>query len=96
MTPTPDPFDVAEWLTRHLAALLEIPAEEIEPTVPLDALGVSSLEEQTLTADLEARYGLALPLADMRRHPTVAALSAHLAGLAAAHDGNAEDSVPRP
>ncbi|MEY9949856.1 acyl carrier protein [Kitasatospora sp. GAS1066B] len=96
MTRAPAPADVAGWLTLRLAALLEIPAEEIEPTVPLDALGVSSLEEQMLTADLEARYGLALPLTDMRRHPTIAALSAHLADLAAAHDRNAEDSVPRP
>ncbi|GAB2701270.1 acyl carrier protein [Kitasatospora kifunensis] len=81
-----DPSDVADWLTRRLAALLEIPAEEIEPTVPLDALGVSSLEEVTITADLEARYGLALPITDLRRHPTILALSAHLAGLPTAHE----------
>lgn len=73
------PTEVADWLTHRLAALLEFPAEEIEPTVPLDALGVSSLEEATLTADLETRYGLALPLTDLRRHPTILALSAHVA-----------------
>ncbi|MFI5617891.1 acyl carrier protein [Streptomyces sp. NPDC051567] len=72
--------EITDWLTGHLAALLEVPAEEIDVTAPLDSLGVTSMEEVAITAELEARYGVALPVADMRRHPTVESLAGHLTG----------------
>ncbi|MFI8275537.1 acyl carrier protein [Streptomyces sp. NPDC085929] len=72
------PRHIAAWLTGHLAALLEVPAEAIDPHTPLDALGITSMEEVMITADLETRYDLVLPLTDVRRHPTIDDLSAYV------------------
>ncbi|WP_327255836.1 acyl carrier protein [Streptomyces sp. NBC_01244] len=73
--------EIADWLTGHLAALLEVATADIDPAVPLDALGVTSMEEVLITAELERRYGVAIPVADLRRHPTVESLSAYITGL---------------
>lgn len=93
MTAPIDPAEVTHWLTGHLAGLLEVTAADIDPTVPLDALGITSMEEVMITADLEARYAVTVPVADMRRHPTVAALSGHILRRAAegTPDGKATD-----
>lgn len=78
---TPPALQITHWLTGHLAALLEVPEEDIDCALPLDALGVTSMEEVTITADLEARFGVRLPVAEMRRHPTVEALASHITAL---------------
>ncbi|MEU9097333.1 acyl carrier protein [Streptomyces sp. NPDC048361] len=78
MSQSPSPVEIRHWLTGHIAALLEVAAQDIDPDMPLDALGVTSMEEVIITADLESRYGVTLPLADMRRHPSIEALAAHL------------------
>ncbi|MBV6699941.1 acyl carrier protein [Kitasatospora aureofaciens] len=80
MSRSTDPAEMAAWLTGRLAELLELAPEEIDVTVPLDGLGVTSMEEVTVVAELEERYGLTIPVADLRRHPTVEALCSHLAG----------------
>lgn len=79
-----DPLEIADWLTGRLADLLEIPVEDVDVTVPLDLLGVSSMEEVEITASLETQYGLTLPVTEMRRHPTVESLCGYIAGLMAA------------
>ncbi|MFD9337629.1 phosphopantetheine-binding protein [Streptomyces sp. NPDC060028] len=78
MSQPPTPVEIRHWLTGHLAALLEVATQDIDPQTPLDALGVTSMEEVIITADLEARYGVTLPIADMRRHPSIDALAAHI------------------
>jgi acyl carrier protein len=83
VTQQPAPSEITDWLTGRLAALLQIPATDIEPAVPLDALGVTSMEEVIITADLEAQYALKLAVPDLRRHPSIEALAAHISLLAA-------------
>ncbi|MFF4369487.1 acyl carrier protein [Streptomyces sp. NPDC001594] len=74
-------LEITHWLTGRLATLLEVPTQEIDTTVPLDALGVTSMEEVMITSELEQRYGLALPVTEMRRHPSVDMLCIHLHSL---------------
>ncbi|MGW2587514.1 acyl carrier protein [Streptomyces virginiae] len=83
MTAPTDPAEITRWLTGHLAGLLEVSAANIDPTAPLDALGITSMEEVMITAELEARYAVTVPVADMRRHPTVAALAGYIVRRAA-------------
>ncbi|AZM92177.1 acyl carrier protein [Streptomyces sp. W1SF4] len=85
--------DITDWLAGHLAALLDVPAADIDTTVPLDALGVTSMEEVALTGALEEQYGLTIPLTDVRRHPSVESLCAHLNGLVAQHPNEALSST---
>ncbi|WP_051969189.1 acyl carrier protein [Kitasatospora azatica] len=87
MTSPTDPEEIVQWLTGRLAELLEMPVADIDVTVPLDALGVTSMEEAVITGDLEARYGLVVPVADLRRHPTVESLGSYLADLTPAASG---------
>ncbi|MEV7524364.1 acyl carrier protein [Streptomyces sp. NPDC091371] len=96
MSQSPSPVEIRQWLTGHIAALLEVAPQDIDPDTPLDALGVTSMEEVIITADLEARYGVALPLADMRRHPTIEALSTHITGHTAAHGAGQAPPTPAP
>ncbi|MCT9091621.1 acyl carrier protein [Streptomyces sp. ASQP_92] len=77
--------EVTQWLTSRLATLLEVPTQEIDTEGPLDALGVTSMEETMIASELEQRYGLLLPVSEMRRHPSVDLLCAHLRDLAAAN-----------
>ncbi|MGW6687018.1 acyl carrier protein [Streptomyces sp. NPDC054961] len=88
MTDSTDSAEITHWLTSHLAGLLEVPASDLDPTMPLDALGITSMEEVMITADLEARYAVTVPIADMRRHPTIEALSSYISSRmeAAPHD----------
>ncbi|MFG2664534.1 acyl carrier protein [Streptomyces sp. NPDC048387] len=85
--------DITDWLTGHLAALLDVPAADIDTTVPLDALGVTSMEEVALTVALEEQCGLTIPLIEVRRHPSVESLCAHLNGLVAQHPTEAPSST---
>ncbi|MGW8783947.1 acyl carrier protein [Streptomyces sp. NPDC055796] len=86
--------EVTRWLTGHLAALTDIPGQDIDPTAPLDTLGITSMEEVMITADLEARYGLALPLPEMRRHPSIEALAAYITSRAPDNAASATSPVP--
>ncbi|MER6256209.1 acyl carrier protein [Streptomyces sp. NPDC001584] len=79
MTGPTDSAEITHWLTSHLAGLLDVPAADLDATMPLDALGITSMEEVMITADLEARYAVPVPIADMRRHPTIEALSGYIA-----------------
>ncbi|MEV7441299.1 acyl carrier protein [Streptomyces sp. NPDC091204] len=78
MTQNPEPSEIADWLAGHLATLLNVPSQDMDPQLPLDALGITSMEEVILTADLEQRYGISLPIPDMRRHPTIEGLSRYI------------------
>ncbi|MER6199773.1 acyl carrier protein [Streptomyces sp. NPDC001586] len=93
MTDPTDSAEITHWLTSHLASLLEVPASDLDPTLPLDALGITSMEEVMITANLEARYAVTVPIADMRRHPTIAALSGYISSRmqTAPHDRIAAD-----
>ncbi len=64
---------------RHLAAVLKVPFEKIDPLRPLGSLGLESLLALELRGRLERTTGLQLSATMVWNHPTVRALSVYLA-----------------
>ncbi|WP_054815277.1 type I polyketide synthase [Nocardia arizonensis] len=81
---TPEPLTAT--IRRILAAIIDQPAESIEPTVDFNELGLSSLLAIELRRALETRLSIVISTAELFRHPTVAALGAALADRVAAAD----------
>ncbi|MFV8755924.1 amino acid adenylation domain-containing protein [Nannocystaceae bacterium ST9] len=76
------------------ASLIEIVREvvgidEVDPAANFFELGAHSVHLVRIHAELHRRIGLALPLVDLFKHPTVAFLSEHLARHLAQADGQA-------
>ncbi len=71
--------DVVRWLAGEIAAVLDLPADRLDPARPLDAYGVNSLMIPRVTLRLERALGVRVPAAALFEHPTLAALAAHLA-----------------
>jgi acyl transferase domain-containing protein/acyl-CoA synthetase (AMP-forming)/AMP-acid ligase II/acyl carrier protein/short-subunit dehydrogenase len=85
---------IEAWLLERLSARLELPIESLDPTSELLRLGLVSQEAVALVSELEGRLGRRLSPAVLWSHPTVRALSAHLAG--EAHEPAArQDSLTR-
>jgi acyl carrier protein len=74
---------VAARLTARLARELRIPAESIEPEADLFSYGLDSLTAITLLGEIEDWLGMELDPAMIWDHPSIGALSSHIAGLAA-------------
>ncbi|MEU9194569.1 acyl carrier protein [Streptomyces hundungensis] len=95
MNSSTDPQEIADWLTAHLADLTHTSAEEIDATAPLDTFGVTSLEEVEIIVQLEARYGLALPVTELRRHPSIEAFGTYLTDLSRTGCAPQDETPPR-
>jgi len=70
-----DPGEVTAWLVSQIARELHLDPAAIDVTKPIAVLGLDSLTVATLTAELEDRFGRALPEALLRRDLTIATLS---------------------
>jgi len=70
-----DPAEVTAWLVSQIARELHLDPAAIDVTKPIAVLGLDSLTVATLTADLEDRFGRALPETLLRRDLTIATLS---------------------
>jgi acyl transferase domain-containing protein/acyl carrier protein/NADP-dependent 3-hydroxy acid dehydrogenase YdfG len=81
---------VAE-VREQVAAELNLEPDGLEPRRALVELGVDSVMTVALRIRLQRRFGLDLPPTILWSCPTVAALSAHLLGALAPHDGDAAD-----
>jgi acyl carrier protein len=80
--PVPDqsPADLSSWLSGRLAHHLQLPVDQIDPGVPFAEYGIDSVQAVGIGVDIESELGVTLEASDMWEHPTVAALSAALAG----------------
>ncbi len=81
-----------QQIQRHLAAVLRIPVEKIDPARPFGTLGLESLLAMELRNRLERAAGMRLPTTAIWNHPTVRALAAYMAGRL----GVALDGAPAP
>ncbi|GAA4534961.1 acyl carrier protein [Amycolatopsis samaneae] len=75
---------IQSWLVERVAHYAMVPAEEIESDVPLANYGLDSVYAFALCGDIEDSLGLLVEPILLWDVDTVAALTAHLAELAAA------------
>ncbi|RSM44455.1 polyketide synthase [Amycolatopsis balhimycina DSM 5908] len=78
------PEKIRSWLIERVAHYAMVPAEEIEPDVPLANYGLDSVYAFALCGDIEDMLGLLVEPVLLWDVDTVSALTAHLAALAAA------------
>jgi acyl carrier protein len=75
----PSAIDIQAWLVSYLAELLEIELSEVDVTIPFDRYGLDSSAAMGLVGDLEDWLGRELDPTIMYDHPTIEALTQHLA-----------------
>lgn len=73
--------ELTDWLTTHLADMLAIRPEEVDPDLPMDALGVDSAATLVLAGDLSGVLGREIEPFDILDHKTVHDLADYLSGL---------------
>ena len=69
---------VAEALASELAAILQLPAAQVNLHLPLAQFGMDSLMAVELRTAVEARFGVSLPLFSLSEGLTLSALAARL------------------
>ncbi|MEV0219292.1 acyl carrier protein [Streptomyces sp. NPDC050704] len=74
------------WLVDRVAYYLERPAAEIDEGAQLAELGLDSVYALTLCGDVEDRFGLVVEPTMAWDHPTIDAITAHLAAELAAQE----------
>jgi acyl carrier protein len=81
-----DAETISAWLTACIADYRQVAPEEIDPEVPLADLGLDSVYALTMCGDIEDRFGLETDPTVAWDHPTISALSGHLASRLASGD----------
>ncbi|MBV6625897.1 MAG: acyl carrier protein [Rivularia sp. (in: Bacteria)] len=66
---------IEEWITSYVANLLEVDAEEIDPTIPFDRYGLDSSAAVGMTGDLEDWLGREIDPTMIYDYPTIKALA---------------------
>ncbi|MFI8521832.1 acyl carrier protein [Streptomyces sp. NPDC085481] len=74
----PDADAVVAWVAGFLAEILDISADEIDPTTPLDELGVDSATTLVMCAGLAEEFGIPVRPRDVLDHFTADAVARHL------------------
>ncbi|MCY0947064.1 acyl carrier protein [Streptomyces antarcticus] len=70
---------IRQWLTERVGYYLERSPEQIDQSAPLVEMGLDSVYALTLCGDVEDRYGLLVEATVAWDHPTIDALTTHLA-----------------
>ncbi len=78
--PSQPPQQWTQWLCERVAALTGRAEAEVSPQKPFSDMGLDSVRVVELVADLSRAAGAKLPASLLFDHPTIAQLSAHLAG----------------
>ncbi|MFC8666675.1 acyl carrier protein [Streptomyces sp. NPDC057199] len=73
------PQAIRGWLVDRVGYYLERPAAEIDEGAQLAELGLDSVYALTLCGDVEDRFGLVVEPTLAWDHPTIDAITAHLA-----------------
>jgi len=82
--PSPLQTEIANFVAQELGTILKVNPRDIEHNVAFDRYGVDSADAVELTARLGERFKLDLEATLLYDHPTIDALSAHVAMLGAA------------
>lgn len=77
----PDADTMTDWLVDRIAEYRDVPAEEIDPELPMAELGLDSVYVLSLCGDVEDRWGIEVEPTVAWDHPTAAALAGHLCEL---------------
>jgi acyl carrier protein len=75
--------EIEAWLTEQVAAILSVPADEVDPTETFDSFGLASRDAVSLSGDLEDYLQRRLSPTLLYQYPTIRALSEYLAAPAA-------------
>jgi 8-amino-7-oxononanoate synthase len=78
--PEGDSSGAARWIAEEVGRLMGTGAAEVRLDAPLSGLGLDSVQIADLVQRLEAEFGVALPLADVPREISIAALADAVAG----------------
>jgi 8-amino-7-oxononanoate synthase len=78
--PEPDGSGAARWIADEVGRLAGAGAAEIRRDAPLSGLGLDSVQIADLVQRIEAEFGVALPLTDVPREISIAALADAVAG----------------
>ena len=70
---------IQSWLINNVAELLEMSADEVDLQEPFHSFGLSSLDEVTLSGDLEGWLNIKLSPTITWDYPTIEVLSKYLA-----------------
>ena len=73
---------IHQWLITRLSELRSIPPGQIDDRRPFESLGVDSLLAVQLSGELEEYLGVSLAPTLLYDHPSIGALTEHLAGIA--------------
>ncbi|MGH8547597.1 MAG: acyl carrier protein [Methylococcales bacterium] len=71
-------IEIQDWLATHLAALLEIPPEELNPPVPFDRYGLDSATAVAPISDLEDWLETEIDPTLPYQYPTIRELADHV------------------
>lgn len=74
----PSSVEVQNWIVTYVADLLEVDADEIDPTVPFDRYGLDSASAVGMTGDIENWLGRKIDPTLLYDYPTVASFSHYL------------------
>jgi acyl carrier protein len=86
---------IEEWMVAKVVESLEIPAEEVDRSLPFTSLGLDSLTLLELTGDLAEFTGCEIPVAMVWEFPNINSLAEQLSLLSPAGSGITEPVVMR-
>jgi acyl carrier protein len=69
---------VVAWLVDFVAEILDVAPQDIDPTTPLDALGVDSATTLVICARIRGELGVSVRPREVFDHFTADALARHL------------------
>jgi len=72
--------EIRDWIVASLATLLELDPGEIDPTEPVTALGIDSMQYLGMIGDLEDWLGCRFTDNPLIDYPTVSSLAEFVAG----------------
>ncbi|MFH5210446.1 acyl carrier protein [Antrihabitans spumae] len=70
---------IVDWLVERVAFYVELPAQEIDPDVPLAELGIESVVAVSLCGEIEDRWELDLDPTVVFDYPTIADMASFIA-----------------
>jgi acyl carrier protein len=71
--------EIRSWLVEHLASLLDIPESEVSDTLTFEEFGLDSAAAVAMTGELARWADLELDPNLASQHPTIAAVTLHVA-----------------
>jgi acyl carrier protein len=71
---------ITHWLTDRVAGHLDLPAEDVDPTIPLTTMGMDSVVAVNLCGEIEDRWQMPVDPTLVYDYPAIAQIARFLAG----------------